>query len=297
MGEEVRVVPGTLKAEAAAMTAQPWMPPSVQPIPPDALSLAKDAVANLNENARVLSDYLTWAEAENKRIADMLLNAATAYEKIDNEYKGKLDDPSRRAAIDNISLATPATSLPPLPDAPSTPNSLSGSGYSDVKQTNTDLNAGDHGNSLQAAEIQWGMTSNFVESHAAPKNITDWEGSAADAAHARMNAFSEWLHDLSAAWERLVYSAAKIRASHLTANSEHLPIYARYVALEAQLAQAGVGNSLNMDAVVKEMQDLQRQSDEVREEYAKNATVDNVKIDDPPGAKRGGGAGAEGAPV
>ncbi len=37
------------------------------------------------------------------------------------------------------------------------------------------------------------------------------------------------------------------------------------------------------------MKELQRQSDEVREEYASNATTDNVQIEDPPGSSRGGG--------
>ncbi|MGV0791218.1 PPE domain-containing protein [Mycolicibacterium sp. XJ1819] len=285
MSNEVRVNPASLRAQATAMTAQLWMTPSGQALPPDALPLAKTAVTKLNENARVLIEYQKWAQAENTRIAEMLTNAAAAYEKIDTEYKDKLDDPGRRSAINAIPLPAPATELPPLPDSPSASTGVSAAGYSDVKKTETDLSAGDHGSSLDAVQAEWTTAQGFVESHAMQKVDVDWEGEAADSAFARMNAFSEWLHQLSAAWGRLVHSAAKLRASHLTAANTHVPIFTRYVALEAQLPTA---QGAAVEAIVKELQELQRLSDEVREEYAKNATVDTVQLEDPPGAQRGG---------
>ncbi|ODQ96042.1 PPE domain-containing protein [Mycolicibacterium holsaticum] len=293
MSAEVRVNPAVLKAQAAAMRQLTWSPPAVQPIPPDALGLAKDAVDNLNEIARVLGDYQTWAEAENQRIAEMLDNAAAAYERVDEAYQGKLDDPARQAAIEDIALPAPSTALPALPSGPGAPRQPSAAGYRDVKRAHGDLSAGDHGASLHTAEVQWGLAATFVESHAAPRNITDWEGEAADTAHARMNAFSDWLHELSAGWQRLAQAAAKVAAAHLNANNQHIPIFARYVALEAQLAQRAAAGA-DVDAIVKELQNLQRLSDEVREDYAKNATVDPVRIGDPPGASRGGNSGGAG---
>ncbi|BBY80983.1 hypothetical protein H7I53_04935 [Mycolicibacterium pulveris] len=294
MSAEVRVDPASLRAQAATMRRLTWSIPTVHPVPPDALPLAKDAVDNLNEIARVLTGYQNWAEAENRHIAEMLDDAAAAYARVDDTFGDRLDDPGRRAAIEEIALPTASTPLPALPDGPTTPRQLSAGEYSDVKKTHGDLNAGDHGASLQMAEVQWGLASAFVESHAAPREVTNWEGAAADTAHARMTAFSAWLHDLSAAWQRLAQAAAKVGASHRNATNQHIPIFTRYVALEAQLAQAAAG--ADVDAIVDELGELQRLSDEVREEYARNATVDPVRLEDPPGAGRGGGsAGAGGA--
>lgn len=298
MSSEVRVDPAKLAAQASAMRSITWQTPEVAPIPADALPFARDAVDRLNETARVLTEYQKWAEAENLRIAEILDNAAKAYREIDESYKDQLDDPGRAEAIANIALPAPSTAMPALPAATPGPASLRADEYSPVPQTHALLNGGDHGNSLQVAEVQWGLAGTFAEGHAAPKNITDWEGEAADAAHARMNAFSSWLHDLAGAWRKLAMAAAKVQASHLNANTQHIPVYARYVALEASLAQAGAGTDVS--AAVEEMKELQRQSDEIRAEYARNASFDAVRVDNPPnsgsGAGTSGGGGAGGQP-
>ena len=292
MPPEMKVNPAALRLLAAAMTAVPWTTPSATPVPPDALPVATDAVNNLNANARALIDFQKWAEAENQRLAESFTNAAAAYEQVDNQYRDRLNDPGRQAALDQIQLPEPTVQLPPLPEPPSTPTAPDGGGYSEVKKTHGDLSAGDHGASLATAQTDWTTAAKSVEVHSKFEFPTDWEGDAAHAAFTRLNSFSEWLNQLSSAWDRLAYDAAKVRASHVTAFNEHIPIYTRYVNLEASI---GVGNSIDVDDIVAQMKELQRQSDEVREEYAGNATTDNVQIEDPPGSSRGGG-GAVPAP-
>ncbi len=104
------------------MTAQPWMTPSAEPIPPDALPLAKDAVDNLNDNARMLADYQTWAEAENNAIAEMLINAAKAYEEIDNEYQGRSTIPAAKRRSTRSHCPPRQSRCPRFLTQPSTPN-------------------------------------------------------------------------------------------------------------------------------------------------------------------------------
>jgi ESX-1 secreted protein B PE domain len=308
MGSGLGVVSAELNGLATGMESNPWFSPSVDVVAPDDLQLAKNAAANLNENARRLEQYQKWAEAENRRTAEMLRIAAKAYEDVDKKYADKFDDPGRQAEIDAIAVPVPSTPMPPLPEEPPAMQPLSADDYSDVNQTQQLLSAGDHGASLNVAEVHWGMAATNVEAHAAPQTVTSWEGDAADAARDRMNKLSGWLQNLAAAWQRLSRAAVRVQASHTSALAEHTNIYTRYQFLEARLqqlaAQVSVGNAIEtqneMTRIQKEMEDLQRRSDEVRQEYANNATFDSVQVDHPPfsssgsSAAPGGGAGGGG---
>ena len=74
--------------------------------------------------------------------------------------------------------------------------------------------------SLATAQADWETAAKAVAVHSAFEFPTDWEGDAAEAAFTRLNSFSEWLNQLSAAWGRLAYEAAKIKASHMNAFAE-----------------------------------------------------------------------------
>ncbi|OBI82482.1 hypothetical protein [Mycobacterium sp. E740] len=307
MGDVQRVDPSELRKRSAEMTAQRWHNPAAEAVvPPDALPSSSAAVANLNDNARSLLDFQRWAEAENQRIAEMLQIAADAYTEVDENYGRAIDNPERRAAVDAIAVPAPATSpgAPPMPVGP--PQPLEASGYSDVRQTQAELIAGDNGASLKAAMLQWSLAATRIKNNTPRPPGGDWEGAAADAAYARMREFGGWLEQLAEGWRELAESAAKVVEAHDNAKSAHAGIHSEYLALEAQLrelaAQMTVGNSIELQAEVdkiqKRMQELQQQSDDVRRRYASDATFSPVRPAMPSGRDTAGGgatAGGQGA--
>ncbi|ULE34840.1 PPE domain-containing protein [Mycobacterium sp. IDR2000157661] len=317
MGSGLGVLTAELDGLANAMSENPWFAPSIQVAAADDLPVAQAAAANLNANARVLEQYRRWAEAENRRTAEMLRIAARAYDDIDTRYADRFDDPARTAALEAVSVPVPSTPMPPLPDAPAAMQPLSAGDYSDVDTTQRLLSGGDHGASLDVAQVHWGLAARSAQGHAAPAKVTNWEGDAADAARERMTTFSAWLQELSVAWQRLSAAAGRVRASHAAALAEHTNIHTRYKFLEARMqelaAQMSTANAAatrtEMARIGREMADLQRRSDEVREEYADNATFDPVQVGQPPfsapsgtahpsGASGGNGAGgARGGPL
>ncbi|MEO3759851.1 hypothetical protein ABGB19_16380 [Mycobacterium sp. B14F4] len=302
MGNGLGVVTAELDGLATGMEGNPWFSPSVRVVAPDELQVAKSAAANLNENARVLEQYQKWAEAENKRTAEMLRTAAKSYDDVDRKYAENFDDPGRAADLDAVSVPVPATPMPPLPEGPPAMQALSAGDYSDVNTTQQLLSAGDHGASLDVAEVHWGLAATSAQAHAAPPKVTNWEGDAADAARDRMNKFSDWLADLSAAWQRLSQAAVRVQASHTAALAEHTNIYTRYKFLEARMQELAAlvspGNAVatqnEMTRISEEMAELQRRSDEVRAEYADNATFDPVQVDAPPFSPSSGSAPSPG---
>jgi hypothetical protein len=290
-GDVQRVEPGALSTQATEMKGQYWHNPAEDAVtPPDALPSTRDAIANLNENAQSLKEFEQWAEVENRRIAEMLDIAATAYQKVDDDYGRAIENPERVAAVEAITIPEPPTQPPQIPGVPGTPRLLDAGGYSNVNLTQAELTAPDAGTSLKTAMLQWGVASKRVENNRPKPPPGNWEGEAADAAYARMAAFGSWLTQLSEAWYRLAEAAAKIVAAHDKAKSAHDPIHEEYVELEARLKQlaeqTGVGSGLavqmEMEKIRGRMEELQAQSDEVRRDYASSATFSPVRPADPP---------------
>lgn len=286
MGEVQRVEPAELTKQSVEMRGIQWHNPVAEPVvPPDALASSAAAVTNLNANAQSLLEFQQWAEAENQRIAEMLAIAANAYTEVDENCGKVIDDPARRAAVEAITVPAPATPPPTPPNAVGAPRRLDAAGYSDVHKTQADLVAGDNGASLKTAMLQWGLASTRVRDNAPRPPSGDWEGRAADAAYARMTEFGGWLEQLAEGWRDLAEAAAKIVGAHDAAKAAHAGIHGEYVALEAQLrrlaAQTTVGNSIatqnEMAKVQTRMQELQQRSDEVRQDYASNATFSPVR--------------------
>ncbi len=153
------------------------------------MPLSQTAVDNLNANAQVLIEFQRWAEAENERIAENFTNAAEAYEKVDQEYKDKLNDPGREAAVDAIQL--PAPKFPSRHFPSCRPLRL-------LRRRRVQHR------SPQTQAIQWSATrvchskrrwcdwqKAAQRSRCTPIGFPgDWEGDAADAAFARMNDFA-----------------------------------------------------------------------------------------------------------
>jgi hypothetical protein len=305
-----RVEPGALTSQAAEMKGQNWHNPAEDAVaPPDAVPSTTDAIANLNANAQLLKEFERWAEVENLRIAEMLEIAAQAYQKVDADYGTAIDNPERTTAIDAIAVPAPQTQPPEIPGPASTPRLLDASGYSNVKQTQAELTAPDTGTSLKTAMLQWGIASKRVENNKPKPPPGDWEGDAADAAYARMTTFGSWLTQLAEAWYNLAEAASKIVAAHDKAKSAHEPIHQEYTELEARMMQlasltgphGGVRAQQEIEKIRRRMEELQAQSDQVRQEYARDATFAPVRPADPPftpadgSTSTGGGAGPGGA--
>ena len=291
-----RVDPPALTSQAAEMKGQNWHNPAEDAVvPPDAVPSTNDAIANLNENAQSLKEFEEWAKLENQRIAETLEIAAAAYQKVDDHYGNALDNPERAAAIDAISVPSPQTPPPEIPGPASTPRLLDASGYSDVKKTQDELTAPDTGASLKNAMLYWFAATNRVKNNKPKPPPGDWEGDAADAAYARMTTFGNWLDQLSDAWSDLGEAAAKLLEAHDTAKSAHQPIYDEYIELEKRMAALvelakvpgtdGGQARREIDQVARQMEELQKRSDEVRQDYASDATFAPVRPGDPPGAR------------
>lgn len=291
---EVKVVTADLRALAGAMRAVFWYQPDAQAAPPDQLPLAITATANLNDNAAELQQYQKLAEAQGHRLGEMLDSAAKAYDEVDEKYKTTLDDPQRHAAVEGITLSPPSTPLPPVPEAAPAPKAPNASGYSNIEQTHAQLLSGSDA-SLRAAAVQWGLAADSAEGARPPKNTSDWEGEAADAAHQRLDEYGDWCTDLGAAWRRLADAATKIADAHVTAVTEHTPLYLQYLAakqaLARLLAEGDARSQVQAQHVQAEMAKLQQASDEVRQNYAGQATFDQVKVEKPGFASSGGTGG------
>ena len=118
-GDVQRVEPTALTSQATEMKGQNWHNPAEEAVaPPDALPSTNDAIANLNDNARSLKEFESWAEVENRRIAEMLDNAAAAYQKVDDDYGKAIEDPERQSAVEAITIPDPQTPPPEIPSPP-----------------------------------------------------------------------------------------------------------------------------------------------------------------------------------
>ncbi len=105
-----------------------------------------------------------------------------------------------------------------------------------------------------------------------------------------MTTFGTWLTQLSEACHDLAEAASKIVSAHDKAKSAHDPIAKEYTELEARMRalasltgpHGGVPAQREIEKIRKRMEELQAQSDEVRQEYASDATFSPVRPADPP---------------
>ena len=253
-----------------------------EPVPPDALPLAKTAVTNLNGNANYLETCQFQAEREGDRLAETLNSVADAYDAVDAETQANIEGhgpPATPKMPQTNSLRDPA---PPAPMG--APAGLDAGGYADVEKTQTDLSAGDNGASLQTAAQQWILNGNALQTSAQTfkEPIQNWEGDAAQEAYQKFNAYGDFLFELGTSWHRLAGEAMKISDQHIKALLNHTPVYQQYVELKAQLMRAQSLGGAAAHQIGERMVDLQSRSDEIREAYAREAQPDRVQAPEPP---------------
>ncbi len=316
MSEQVvRVEPADLRAMAAALGGNGWITQMrVDVQAPDGLKCSQAAVQNLSANAKAMLGFQRWIEAENDYLAQLFANTATAYEAVDAACGKALEAPGRAAAVEQIQVVPPQVEYPPPPvpvGAQETPAAVE---YYIVPETEKALQQGDDGASLRDAWFQWSHASRLADDAQVEPDLRNWEGEAADAAQQRLHRFNEQLVQLSEGWRELAQAADKIRQAHEQAQSAHTPVAEEYEQLEEQLkALPQRITPGNYEWVMKEqrrihqrMEELQKESDGIREGYARDATFSPVRPDMPTtrsgtgsasgGSGRSGGGSADGRP-
>lgn len=303
MSEELKVDTGQLVARAGELEGLAWPGEPIKVVAPDSLLSTGPAIENINANAEALQRCNKWAEAEAKRVADILRKAATEYDKKDAEYAGVLtDDPARMAAMADIAVAPPPDPRPPNPE-PMAP--LSGASpigeCMNVKGAQEKLvSGGDGGQSARSAYSQWNTTAANLSRILPDGTILNWEGAAAETAETYRQELIAWMQQVSAAWKAVANNANIIDTQHRAAVDQHTPIYQRYLELEAELKDAATvnpwevrevfdvvtGNEERVKRILESMQELERRSEDVRSTYA---SAMNLTPAQPPGPPRGAG--------
>ncbi|MBJ7340419.1 ESX-1 secretion-associated protein, partial [Mycolicibacterium sp.] len=281
MPDEVKVVTQDLRTKAAEIKNIQFSNPmnNVPVIPPDGLKLSKAAVDNLNQNASFLYRNQDYGDREGDRLAETLQSVAEAYD---------LADASAAASIDGKGAPqTPKTNAIPAPAMPApmgSPLGITADEIGDVEMAQQTLSAGDHGASLREAAAQWMANGNALEasSQLFKEKPPNWEGDAADQAHAKSVAYGEWLSQLGESWQKLAGEAMRISDAHVKALLTHTPVYQNYEQLKAQMIAAIANGGSAAHTLGLEMEKLQRASEEIVDDYAKEAAPQRVTPPNPP---------------
>jgi hypothetical protein len=304
-GPVQRVDPEDLRNKANMMKNSPWKNPFTEPVaPPDQLPSTLAAIENLNTNARTLADFQEWGQAEKNRLADMLIGAADEYERVDREFGMNIEDPDRQAAVAAIANPEPGGPETPLPDESPPQKRVDASGYSPVPTTEEQFNAGAGTASLEAASDAFISNASFLENQAQDEMPPpgDWEGQAADAAFSRLSDFSSWVQRLARAWRQLGEGAETLAEAHRQNKEAHHEIFNQYQEKWTQFV--GLLNKPGgltaeqrrlLNDLQNQLQQLQEQSDKLRQTYALQETFNPVSPADPPGRHRGHGGGGPGS--
>ncbi|TFV57586.1 PPE domain-containing protein, partial [Mycobacterium sp. PS03-16] len=280
MGDQLQVEQEALNARAGVLEGKQWPPAPENVMPPDGLPFAPAVAENINTNARALAEYNEYARAEAQRFAGVLREAATAYGTVDSEYRVAIENPERRAAMDAISLS-PGASLPPVPGAVPLPKSLDPGGYSDVMATQAQFEANQGAATALRAAIQYNTMADELVADLPDSPVGNWEGDAAYAAAERFTKYRQWVTELSQAWRELAAAAAKVAEAHQEAYRAHTAIAANYKGLEdrlkAEMSRGWFGDPDVVNAIQKQMAELQQHSEQIREDYAGKATFSTAQ--------------------
>lgn len=281
MADEVKVITQDLRTKAVEIENIQFSGLMSKPlvIPPDQLTLSKTAVDNLNQNASFLYRNQDYGDREGDRLAETLQSVAEAYD---------LADASAAANIDGIGAPqTPKLNTIPAPTIPApmgSPLGLTADEIGDVEVAQQQLSAGDHGASLREAAAQWMANGNALEasSQQFKVKIENWEGDAADQAYAKFVSYGEWLSQLGESWQKLAAEAMRISDAHVKALLNHTPVYQNYEQLKSQMIAAIANGGSAAHTLGLEMEELQRQSEEIIEGYSKEAAPQRVTPPTPP---------------
>ncbi len=281
MAQPLHVEVAELRAKSSEIGAGLPTAPAGQVAPPCALPVAQAAAGALNAAADTLSEYLAAGEAEQKRLAQALDHAATAYEQTDHDGKEALDGGTPVSG-----LAMPAAvTLPAITPRVHAPKTGAVDEYDGgVEQAAKDIAAPDQaialGNFLQAWHAHAAALSDHCEGL---QPCTRWEGDAADGAKTAFGKHKEWLSQMSECCHKLSAQAQNVAAAHREAVAEH-PAPGEV----AQLKKAYIWAAQNGDTPVQAqamtgLATLQRQSEYVLSRYASKAHVEQPRPELPPG--------------
>lgn len=287
---ELRVSPEDLQGKAAQIRQLSWPAKAGQPplSSPDALDTSGVAIANLAMNARAMWDYQDFGRLEGLRLAQTLVNVATAYAEVDlaagDEIADSMDEPGPPRAADGPRRPE-RVGLPPPPHPPAMPipkGKLVSEQLLYPPEAQRALEAGDSGASLAAAAQLWRDNLGSLTTSAAQFETAGlhWEGAAADAAYAKFNAYRDWLVSLAQAWGQLAGEAERIVAAHTAARRDHEPIAQDFAQLQREIAE-DPASADNLRRTVQ-MAALQKQSEEIRQRYARDGQPRQIAPMEPP---------------
>ncbi len=290
MSDEVRVEPSDLTAKANQIRGLTFASAQAQPplISADALIIASVAVTNIAQNAENLWAYQEFGRLEGQRLAQTLDNVAAAYSQIDQqsgEGIGSTFDVPGGAPGGPVMPKSVDLPAPPHPPKMPIPKGqlASEQGFMDPQSAQAALEGGDDGASLRAAATMWRANAESLAASAEEfeVNSVDWEGQAADAAYAKFNAYRDWLISLSGSWKRLADEADVAAKAHSKAKFDHQPIAQRYRELSQEVVNNPPGSPAWADAMNK-IAEEQKKSEDLRNQYAREAVVDQIEPEEPP---------------
>ncbi|MDZ4267935.1 MAG: ESX-1 secretion-associated protein [Mycobacterium sp.] len=288
-GDEVRVDPVDLRAKASQIEAISWgnNPVEMPAMPADALSTARTAVDNLNANATSLAEHQEYGKKQGQRLAETLRLVADAYATVDHNAMENINNTIPGAAPAPPAPVTPGANAVPAPTAPQPlpiQRGMESGDYMEVMAAQGALLTGDQAASLQAAATTWAQNGATLATAAEGFELSsvNWEGEAADAAYRSFNDYQAFLVELSGAWARLASEAQRVAAAHISAVGNHTPLAQQYAQLEAQLPAAIANGGSAARVIQLKMEELQKESEELRHQYAREAQPDEVNPPEPP---------------
>lgn len=285
-GVEVQVIPEDLTGKATQIRGLSWPNPAAEPklVPPDALLTSSVATANLRANAEALWAQQEYGKLEGLRLAQTLDNVAAAYAEVDrisgDDIGSTMDIPASDGAVYPKGVDLPAPPRPP--NMPIPRGQLPSEQLLFPPQAQHALEAGDGGTSLRLAADLWRSNAQALETSAQQFEVNSllWEGDAADAAYAKFGAYRNWLISLAGSWKRLAGQADRMVVAHSAAKQDNDPVAADFETLQREIAQ-NPGNPENLNKTLR-MAELQTQSEEIRNQYARDGQPYQIQPEDPP---------------
>ena len=281
---EVRVDTGDLTARAGQIEGLTWPNQGAQPqlIPPDTLQEANTAILNLDTNAQGLWRFQEYGRLEGLRLAETLKLVADAYDRVDFNAMEDINNggegasPPEAPGVNKLPEPPPPTKLP-LPEGQLVDDGLL------VPDVQTNLLAGDQAASLRAAAAMWRQNAASLATAAEGFEVStvNWEGEAADAAYRKFNDYRSWLTSLSGSWTRLADEADRVAQAHFNTLDKHQPIFDEYMRLQAEFlaSKDDIGRA---NQIAERMAQLQKDSEEVRWQYAAEGQPNQIEPEDPP---------------
>ena len=289
-GDELQVIPEDLADKATQIRSLSWSTNAAQPtvVSPDALITSRVAIANLAVNTEAMWAYQEFGRLEGLRLAQALDNVSAAYadvDRISGEDIGTTMVGPGSPAVQDGTRYPKSVDLPAPPHPPRMPIPK-GKLVSDQMLFPPDaqraLEAGDEGVSLRAAAQLWRSNARSLAASAQQfeTNSLQWEGEAADAAYAKFGAYREWIVGLAGSWQRLAGEAERIAEAHSAAKRDNAPVALDFEKLQQEIAQ----NPASADNLRKTLQmaALQRQSEEIRNQYARDGWPRQIEPEEPP---------------